>query len=79
MIENFDLYAEAHTPNTAFEVTSTKVKNAPTPAPEKPKARKNDAPGAVLNIQLFAAQRRRSMLTAFKHSRDCIKQVTKFA
>ena len=54
MMDNLDLFSEAHTPFTPDVVTTKQVDDTPPPAPKKPKARKNDTPSAMPNILLFA-------------------------
>ena len=78
-MDNLDLFSDAHTPFTPDGVTTTQVDDTPPPAPTKPKARRNDTPSAMPNILLFATQYQKSMWTAWKHRRDCMMQVTKFA
>lgn len=78
-MDNLDLFSEVDTPITPVDVTSTKVEDTPPPAPKSRKSRDADKPADLPNILLFATQHQRSMWTAFKHRRDCMMQVTKFA
>ena len=78
-MDNLDLFTDVNIPTTSVGVMTTQVDDTPPPAPKKPKARKNDTPSVMPNILLFATQYQKSMWTAWKHRRDCMMQVTKFA
>ena len=78
-MDNLDLFTDVNIPTTSVGVTTTQVDDTPPPAPKKPKARRNDKPSAMPNIVLFATQYQKSMWTSWKHRRDCMMQVTRFA